>query len=106
MITSKSEKLINELAAILKQKYERDDAPIVVSEGEIRKYLGMTFDFSINGRVSIAMKQYVKDLISFCSEPGSASTPALEHLYSISESPLLNSEDKENFIPLWQKYYI
>ena len=97
MITSKSEKLIDELTAILKQKYERDDAPIVVNEGKIHKYLGMTFDFSIDGRVSITMKQYVKDLISFCSEPGSASTPALEHLYSISESPLLNSEDKENF---------
>ena len=97
MITSKNEKLIDELTAILKKKYERDDAPIVVNEGKIHKYLGMTFDFSIKGKVFITMKQYIKDLILFCNVTGTAVTPALENLYQISDSPLLNSDQKEYF---------
>jgi hypothetical protein len=97
MVTSINEKLIDEVMDTLKSKYERPDAKLDVKEGNIHNYLGMTFDFTVNGKVKITMKKYVSELIIFTSIKGNAATPATEQLYIIQESELLDADKAEYF---------
>ena len=45
-------------------------------------YLGMTLDFSIDGKVQIRMEDYIRTMLAALPEemPGMAATPAAEHL--------------------------
>ena len=97
MITSVNELLIDEVLDILKRKYSKEDSPLTVKEGNIHNYLGMTFDFSVKGKVAITMNKYITDLLLFTEVKGSVTTPATDHLYVIDESPILSAEHAEYF---------
>ena len=60
--------------------------------GKVLNYIGMTFDFSKEGKVKMTMEGFVQDLIEGCKDmPGTAYTPARANLLSIpdeSDSPL------------------
>jgi predicted lactoylglutathione lyase len=60
MVTSVIESLIDEVMNALRKHYERDGAVLDVKVGKIHNYLGMTFDFSIDGQVLITMNKYVR----------------------------------------------
>eukprot|EP00597_Dinobryon_sp_UTEXLB2267_P016727 CAMPEP_0201091862 /NCGR_PEP_ID=MMETSP0812-20130820/368_1 /ASSEMBLY_ACC=CAM_ASM_000668 /TAXON_ID=98059 /ORGANISM="Dinobryon sp., Strain UTEXLB2267" /LENGTH=81 /DNA_ID=CAMNT_0047343059 /DNA_START=25 /DNA_END=267 /DNA_ORIENTATION=- len=49
MMTSTDKRMIDNDMAILKRKYKE----ITVHVGDIHSYLGMTFDFTIRGKVKI-----------------------------------------------------
>ena len=67
----------------------------------IINYLGMTFDYSVPKKVKITMKNYVRDVLEWCSNmTGTGESLAQSYLFSVtlvSLNPLLGDKDKERF---------
>lgn len=64
-------------------------APLSVTRGKIHSYLGMTIDYSTDGRVSFTMPTLVGEIISqlpvtFATGPDT--TPAANHLFEVKEA--------------------
>ena len=83
-----------------------DIMPLSISRGKIHDYLGMVFDYSIEGQVKITMYQYIKGIIDNAPDiykNGVAkATPAPTHLYDIrdpeqAEVQLLDKKEKEEY---------
>jgi hypothetical protein len=73
---------------------------LTVTRGDIHEYLGMTIDYSTDGKVRIRMDDYVDNLLEGLPEDmdGNASTPAAEHLFKVDENAVkLNVEAAETF---------
>ena len=69
-----------------------------IKRGPKLSYLGMTLDFSDEGRVKIGQEKFVADFLRESGVTTFASTPALDSLFTISpDSPLLKGEAKEQF---------
>ena len=47
--------------------------------------MGMTFDYSVRGKVRISMEGYVHEVMELCEVTGKASTPATVNLFTINE---------------------
>jgi hypothetical protein len=71
------------------------EAPLTVNRGKIHEYLGMTLDYSLKGKVTITMLEYIKKLLAELPRDmdGDAVTPATGHLFDINENPELIKED-------------
>jgi hypothetical protein len=52
-------------------------------DGPVINYVGMTLDFSNEGKVVVSMKKYVDDILSLYEVNGSATTPATMSLFTI-----------------------
>jgi hypothetical protein len=67
-----------------------------VSKDKVHEYLGMKFDFTETGAVTIDMSDYVRTVISEMPEDmvGKAPTPAANHLFEVREEPVLIETDK------------
>ena len=67
------------------------EAPLTISRGKIHDYLGMTFDFSEDGVVSVDMIDYIQSVIAEMPDEmiGTAATPAADHLFNVHEEPVL-----------------
>jgi len=70
--------------------------PLTESRGKEHDYLGMRFDFSKDGEVSIDMIEYIKSMIAEMPEEmkGKAATPAADHLFKVSDEPVPIEADK------------
>ena len=92
MCSCREESGLDWLEEKLKEAYEGE---VTVHTGEILDYLGMTFDYSVKGKVLITMPGYIKDLCDASGVQGTAETPASATLYEIDESsPELGPDDK------------
>ena len=63
--------------------------PQSLYRGPIQEYLGMTIDYTVKGKVSISMPQYIEDLLLECNESimkGTSATPAANHLFQTNEN--------------------
>jgi histone deacetylase 1/2 len=65
--------------------------------GVKHSYLGMTFDFSVEGEVKITMEGYTESVLKFYEVTGSVTTPALPNLFEVVESPALTPERRSVF---------
>ena len=64
----------------------------------------MTFDFSVDGKVSIKMNKYIAEVLLFAGVSGTVPTPATAQLYSIDpNSKALDKEGAEFFHSLMAK---
>jgi hypothetical protein len=97
MVTSVTEGLIDQVMNLLRSKYERAGAKLEVKEGKLHNYLGMTFDFSIDGQVTITMNKYISEVLKFTDVKGRVATPATSGLYSIVDSDPLDADAREYF---------
>ena len=80
LITSTAATDLQEVATTLKAKY----GGVATNEGLTHDYLGIHWDFSEPGQVSLAMNGYVQDVLTkFPPTPG-ATTPALNSLFTVS----------------------
>jgi hypothetical protein len=73
---------------------------MVTTHGKEHTYLGMDFDFSISGAVSVSMTPYMEEIVN--KYPGDvtagARTPAANHIFSdIEDSQLLNEKQVKVF---------
>jgi Reverse transcriptase (RNA-dependent DNA polymerase) len=67
------------------------EAPLTVNKGKVHEYLGMTLDFSNQGKVVVSMKDYVINMLKELPQDmeGIAATPAAEHLFDVDISKKL-----------------
>ena len=94
MVTSVNNSACNELLRYLKNVYK----DIVATEGRIHKYLGMLFDFSVEGKCAISMPHFIIETIAKAKVDGVAATPATEHLFQVRENAVkLEGKHKEEF---------
>ena len=71
---------------------------MAVTDGSKHQYLGVLFDFSIQGKVKITMEKFLTEIIEDNLVTSVAETPAAENLLNTSKSsPLLSHEESEKF---------
>jgi hypothetical protein len=65
------------------------EAPLTITRGKVHKYLGMTIDYSIEGKVKISMKKYIDEVLDEAPDnmDGETATPAANHLFTVSNQP-------------------
>ena len=91
---SESQDLLDELQFDLEETFGK----MTVTDGPIHDYLGMKFDYTNQGKVSITMKKYLDGVVEESGVQGTAQSPAGENLFEISEnSILLDEPNRENF---------
>ena len=81
-------------------EFGSEEAPITISRGKVHEYLGMTIDYSIPGKVSIKMLDYVDNMLNGLPEgmDGESTTPALAHLFEANDTNLKYlDEEKAQF---------
>ena len=96
--------IISEFIKKLRGKYETMPygikTPLIVHRGRKHDYLGMTLDYSIDGKVIVDMRDYVKKLLDdlpLCFR-GSAATPAASYLFDVDFNCVkLEKEDADYF---------
>jgi hypothetical protein len=74
--------------------------PLVTTRGKVHEYLGMTLDFSVNGKVRVIMQDYIEEMCVKLEEEmgGIAATPAAAHLFTVNNEPvLLDEKASESF---------
>jgi hypothetical protein len=87
----------------LNEKYGTKEAPLTVTRGKVYDYLGMTLDFTEEGKVMIKMDDYVEGILEEARDDmsGESATPAADHLFTVNEEPdsehMLLTEDSEYF---------
>jgi Reverse transcriptase (RNA-dependent DNA polymerase) len=93
-ITSDSDRVLDEIDTTLRFKY----GGVTSKKGPIHEYLGIMWDFTTQGEVSMRMDGYIKDIFKKYTVTRTRSVPANENLFTISnDSPELSTEKRENF---------
>jgi hypothetical protein len=94
LITCVNESIIESVISSLEAVYKT----ITVHTGTIHSYLGMTFDFSLPGKVRVSMEGYIRDLVLLVGVTGKAATPAGTDLFTVDPaSTKLEEQDRERF---------
>ena len=94
-ISHADSRIVDGIIAMLETEFGKE-APLTVHRGKVHDYLGMTLDFSIDGKVRVSMEDYIKTMLAALPEDmnGTATTPAAEHLFKVNETPTyLNEKD-------------
>jgi hypothetical protein len=93
-ISSTCKAIAMELIERLREIYKE----ITLTEGNVHSYLGLTFDYSTEGKVKVTMEGYVSDLLRTYEVTGRAASPALDNLFIVREkSEKLSEEQKVTF---------
>jgi hypothetical protein len=79
LVTSAS----NDNLASLERYLQSVFPAISVHRGEVLDYIGMTFDFTVPGEVSITMENCMRDILSECAVTAPRATPAAETLFDV-----------------------
>jgi hypothetical protein len=88
-----------EILTLLNERYGKE-APLVVTRGLIHEYLGMTLDYSEEGKVKIIMSKYIEEMLGELPPDmdGESATPAANHLFTVNEkNPILLDEATAEF---------
>jgi hypothetical protein len=93
MITSSSDSDIANFIAYLRTVYPE----INTRTGKVLDYVGMTFDFTVDGKVGITMENAIGDIIASSGIKQSRTTPATDMLFTVRESPRLSVADSKYF---------
>jgi uncharacterized protein Yka (UPF0111/DUF47 family) len=94
MVSCVDVNIVEEVLAQLTKAYKK----INIQRGKILDYLGMEFDYSVDGVVKISMKNMIEELLDELEVDGIASSPAANYLFKVTEDlPPLSSYDRELF---------
>jgi hypothetical protein len=89
LITSLSQDLIDSLHEDLQKKY----GPMEIKTGKVHSFLGMSFDFSIDGKAIIRMGKFIDEILIKGNVQGHAETLAGENLLEVNDNlELVSSE--------------
>jgi Reverse transcriptase (RNA-dependent DNA polymerase) len=97
--------VLEDIAAKIDNKYGQQ-APIVIHRGKIHDYLGMTIDYSEEGKVKFMMPDYVDGILEEAPADmdGVSVTPATLDLFTITEgSDTLDGERSDTYHRLTAK---
>ena len=98
-ISHKQPEVVSSFMEYIEKKYG-SIGKVKVTRGKIHEYLGMTLDYSENGKVKIDMTKYIKkDMIAEFPKKdmeGTSVTPANDNLFKVNEhSPPLGNQQKK-----------
>ena len=100
------QEVLENLLTSLNEEFGKE-APLTVTQGTVHNYLGMTFDYTILGKVKITMPHFVQGVLDECPEDlmkGPSSTPAANHLFNVDpECDKLSNEKASRFHHLTAK---
>ena len=91
--------VVEDIISRLNERYG-GRAPLTVTRGKVHEYLGMTIDYSVAGKVTIRMDEYVQEILDEARPDmdGESTTPAAEHLYEVNnDNPELLAEDTAQY---------
>jgi uncharacterized protein YbaR (Trm112 family) len=91
-------KVVDHVIELMDAEFGKE-APLTVSRDKVHAYLGMQFDFTVQGEVTVDMSNYVRIVIAEMPEDmtGKATTPAANHLFDIrEENPVLLDKEKSD----------
>ena len=91
-------RVVDGIIKMLEEEFSKEP-PLTIRRGKIHDYLGMTLDFSIDGKVQIRMEEYIRNMLTELLEDmdGMATTPATEHLFKVNETPTYLDENEAMF---------
>ena len=92
--------VLEEIVMKLDEKYGTKDAPVTVHRGKVHDYLGMTIDFTTDGKVKFTMDDYIENFLEETPDEmgGTAATPALGNLFDVHDTAeKLDSEKADMF---------
>ena len=94
MLMCKSERAIEDFIRALEEKYEE----VTTNRENVQEYLGMVFDYTVLGKVSVKMDIYIANMLKNYDITTSAVTPAENFLFNLrTDSPLLDPDKKAQF---------
>ena len=100
MISHVKESVIEDIITKLQERFGKE-APLTVNRGKVHDYLGMTIDFSEDGKVMFKMQDYVQNMIDESPEEimkGAMSSPAANHLFEVNpEAEKLGTVNAETY---------
>ena len=88
--------VVEGLVSALNDKYGKE-APLSMTHGKVHDYLGMTIDYSMPGKVTFSMPDYVEGLIHEMPDEllsGQANTPAANHLFDVNDNATKLDEEQ------------
>jgi hypothetical protein len=87
--------VVDSVIAQLNEEFGRE-TPLTESDRPVLDYLGIKFDHSVPGEVTVDMIEYVKAVIADMPDEmkGKAAAPAASHLFTIRENPVPLSAEK------------
>jgi hypothetical protein len=91
--------VLENIAAALNSKYGKED-PLVIHRGTVHDYLGMTIDYSEDGKVKFMMTDYVDGILDEAPDDmdGIAVTPAASNLFTVRDNvDKLDDDRSETF---------
>jgi Reverse transcriptase (RNA-dependent DNA polymerase) len=85
-ISHKDEKVVSDVIKQLQGEFGKE-APLTVNRGKIHDYLGMTLDFSEEGKLKVLMVDYIKGMLDELPSDmdGTVVNPAASDLFEINE---------------------
>lgn len=89
MVTCASQATLDDFSGFLKQRYGKSE--INIKTGRVIGYVGMTFDFSIVGEVSVTMENTVEDTLAGYGVLQPRATPATESLFETRDAPKIGT---------------
>ena len=101
-ISHKKEKVVDDFVNWVYKKYTDENGEVKICKGKQHLFLGILFDYSIEGMLQVNMTDYVKEMIGDFEElykiGDSTECPWTERLFKVDEqSPLLEPEQAETF---------
>jgi len=98
-ISHKDPKVVDSILEEIRIAYGKE-APMKESHGKIHDYLGMNLDFTVKGKVSITMFDYIKNMLNELPIDMAevAVMPVATHLFEVSDSGVkLKASEAELF---------
>jgi hypothetical protein len=81
-------KVVDKIIKNIENKYGKE-APLTIKQGLHHKYLGMTIDYSVKGKVKVFMSQYIHELLTrLRDDMDGAASPHLFIINSLSPEKL------------------
>jgi Reverse transcriptase (RNA-dependent DNA polymerase) len=84
-ISHESADVVTNIINLLEKEFGKE-APLTQTRGKVHEYLGMTIDFSEDGKVKFSMLDYVKNMLDNLPEDmlGESNTPASNNLFEVN----------------------
>ena len=96
----KDEEVATDILKKIEEKFGKETS-ITVTRGPIHDYLGMTIDYSIEGKVEFFMYDYIEQILGEVDSKlrsGLSVTPAASHLFNVSDNGVkLNRKEADAF---------
>jgi len=98
-ISHVDEKVLEDILRAINERFGKE-TPVSINRGRVHDYLGMTIDYSEDGKVKFKMDDFVEQLLEEGPEDmdGSAATPAANYLFQVNKNgKKLDGETAELF---------